>query len=83
MLDESKKRADQEEMKIIFDDLHNFAMINYEAEKEKLNKWIQNNPVKELDWEKIIELEIEKDKEFENDLLKISTMKKLVVKYSK
>jgi hypothetical protein len=83
MLDnESKKCADTEEMKQILDDLDSFE-VDYENEKEKLINWIQNNPVKELEWEKIIELEAVEDEDFKNNILKISTMKKLVAKYNK
>lgn len=83
MLDnESKIRADKEEMKQIFDDLHSFV-VDYEDEKDKLINWIQNNSVKELDWENIIELEAEADEDLKNNILNISTLKQLVAKYNK
>lgn len=66
---DSKKSVESEEMKEIFEKIHNLVVTDYGSEKEKLNDYIKNNPYKaaQEDWARVIELAEREDKDVFND----------------
>uniref|UniRef100_A0A2S2R2B2 WD repeat-containing protein 63 n=1 Tax=Sipha flava TaxID=143950 RepID=A0A2S2R2B2_9HEMI len=66
---DSQKNVESEEMKQIFEKIHNIVVTDYEFEKEKLNSYIKNNPYKaaQEDWAQVIEFAEREDKDVLND----------------
>lgn len=66
---DTQKNVESEEMKHIFEKIHNIVVTDYESEKEKLNSYIKNNPYEAVqeDWAQVIELAEKEDKDILND----------------